>query len=192
MGWDPAVPQTVPAGDVTYAALWRINQYTISFDSVGGSVTLPITQDYATALTPPANPTKEGFTFSGWLPSVPASMPASNMTCTAQWKINQYTVTFDSAGGTTVLTITQDYATAITPPENPAKTGYTFMGWSPSVPATMPATSMTCTAQWQVNQYTVTFDPNGGTVSPATKIVTFDDVYGTLPIPQRKYCTFAV
>ena len=188
--WLPAVPSTVPSWNATYYAQWNINQYTISFDSLGGSFVPPITRNYESDITPPANPTRVGCTFKAWFPSVPMTMPPSNITCTAQWKVNQYTVLFDSAGGTLVSPVKQDYATAITPPENPAKTGYTFIGWSPSVPTTMPAENMTCTAQWQANKYTVTFNANGGTVSPASKVVTFDDVYGVLPIPSLDYCTF--
>lgn len=162
-GWMPSVPSTVPASNVTYTAQWKINQYTVAFDSAGGTTVSPITQDYATAITPPEIPTREGYTFMGWTPSVPSTMPTANTTCVAQWKINQYTISFDSAGGTSVSPVIQDYATAITPPENPTRTGYTFTGWSPSVPSSMPAENTTYTAQWQINQYTVTFDANGGT-----------------------------
>ena len=190
VGWTPSVPVSMPASNMTCTAQWRINQYTISFDSAGGTGVSPIIQDYATAITPPENPTRTGYTFMGWTPSVPSTMPDANTTCVAQWKINQYTISFDSDCGIPVSPITQDYATAITPPESPTKSGYTFMGWSPSVPAAMPASSMTCTAQWQANKYTVTFDANGGTVSPGSKVVTFDDVYGVLPIPSLDYCTF--
>lgn len=188
--WLPAVPATVPSWNATYYAQWSISQYTISFDSRGGSFVSPITQNYESEITPPANPTRVGCTFKAWFPSVPMIMPPSNITCTAQWMVNQYTVLFDSAGGTLVSPVKQDYGTAITKPADPTRAGYTFIGWSPSVPATMPATSMTCTAQWQANKYTVTFDANGGTVSPASKVVTFDDVYGVLPIPSLDYCTF--
>ena len=166
IGWSPSVPATMPANDTTCVAQWKINQYTISFDSDCGMPVSPITQDYAATITPPADPTRTGYTFMGWSPSVPTTMPAANMTCTAQWKINQYTVTFDSAGGPTILPIIQDYATAITPPEIPTREGYTFMGWTPSVPSTMPAANTTCVAQWKINQYTISFDSAGGTSVP--------------------------
>jgi len=48
-------------------------------------------------------------------------MPAENITCVAQWAINQYTISFDSAGGSTVDPITQDYDTAVTASANPTK-----------------------------------------------------------------------
>ena len=87
-------------------------------------------------------------------------MPAINQTITAKWKINQYTITFDTDGGTTIDPITQDYNTAVTAPANPTKEGYTFDGWDKAIPSTMPAINQTITAQWIINQYTITFDSN--------------------------------
>ena len=149
IGWDKAIPTTMPAENVTITAKWEINQYTITFDTAGGSEIAPITQDYGTAITAPANPTKEGYTFIGWDKAIPATIPAENVTITAQWEINQYTITFDTAGGSTVAPITQDYGTAITAPADPTREGYTFMGWDKEIPATMPAKNMTITAQWK-------------------------------------------
>ena len=149
IGWDKAIPTTMPAENVTITAKWEINQYTITFDTAGGSEIAPITQDYGTAITAPANPTKEGYTFIGWDKAIPATMPAENVTITAQWEINQYTITFDTAGGSTVAPITQDYGTNITAPADPTREGYTFMGWDREIPETMPAENMTVTAQWK-------------------------------------------
>ena len=138
-------------GDMTLTAKWTANSYTITFDTDGGSAIDPITQDYGTAIAAPANPTREGYTFIGWDKAIPATMPAGDMTITAQWRINQYTVTFDTDGGSEVAPITQDYGTAITAPEAPTKIGYTFAGWNPEIPATMPAENLTITAQWRYN-----------------------------------------
>ena len=77
---------TVPAENITITAQWKINQYTITFDTAGGSDIDPITQDYGTAITAPANPTREGYTFIGWNKEIPQTMPAENITITAQWK----------------------------------------------------------------------------------------------------------
>ena len=140
---------TVPAENITITAQWKINQYTITFDTAGGSEIAPITQNYGTAITAPANPTREGYTFMGWDKEIPQTMPAENITITAQWKINQYTITFDTAGGSEVAPITQDYGTAITAPANPTREGYTFMGWDKEIPQTMPAENITITAQWK-------------------------------------------
>ena len=152
---------TAVTDHVMYYAHWTINQYTVTFNSAGGTSVQPITQNYNTAITPPANPTRTGYTFTGWSPAVPSTMPANNTTCVAQWQANQYTVTFNANGGTGGTTKTQDYGTSLSAP-TVTRTGYTFTGWSPSVPSTMPAGNTMYTAQWKVNQYTVTFNANGG------------------------------
>ena len=135
--------------DMTLTAKWTANSYTITFDTAGGSTVASITQDYGTAITAPADPTREGYTFMGWNPALPATMPAGDMTITAQWRINRYTVTFDTDGGSAVAPITQDYGTAITAPADPTREGYTFIGWDKAIPATMPAGDMTITAKWK-------------------------------------------
>lgn len=140
---------TAVTGDMTLTAKWTANSYTITFDTDGGSAVVPITQDYGTDITAPAAPTKTGYTFMGWEPEIPATMPAEDMTITAQWSINQYTVTFDTGGGSAVAPITQDYGTAITAPADPTREGYTFIGWNKAIPTTMPAENMTITAKWK-------------------------------------------
>jgi len=137
--------------DMTLTAKWTANSYTITFDTDGGSAVASITQEYGTAITALAAPTKTGYTFMGWEPELPATMPAENITIKAQWRINQYTITFNTDGGSAVAPITQDYGTDITAPEAPTKSGYTFMGWNPEIPATMPAENLTITAQWRYN-----------------------------------------
>ena len=134
---------------MTLTAKWTANSYTITFDTNGGSAVAPITQDYGTDITAPAAPTKTGYTFMGWEPEIPATMPAEDMTITAKWSINQYTVTFDTDGGSAVAPITQDYGTAITAPADPTREGYTFIGWDKAIPTTMPAENMTITAKWK-------------------------------------------
>ena len=140
---------TAVTKDMTLTAKWTANSYTITFDTDGGSEIASITQDYGTAIIAPADPTREGYTFIGWDKEIPTTMPAENMTITAQWEINQYTVTFDTDGGSTVAPITQDYGTAITAPADPTREGYTFVGWDKAIPATMPAGDMTITAKWK-------------------------------------------
>ena len=184
-GWEPELPPTMPAENISVTAQWSINQYTLSFDTDGGSAIDPITQDYGTAINAPADPTKTGYTFTGWSSALPATMPAENLTVTAQWSINQYTLSFDTAGGSAIDPITQNYGTTINAPAAPTKTGYTFTGWDPELPATMPAENVTVTAQWRINSYTVSLDPNGGRVSPDALSVTYLTPYGSLPTPVR-------
>ena len=188
-GWDKEIPETMPAENITVKAQWEINQYTITFDTNGGSEIAPITQDYGTAITAPDNPTRKGYTFKGWDKEIPETMPAENITVKAQWKINQYTITFDTNGGSEIVPITQDYGTEITAPDNPTRKGYTFKGWDKEIPETMPAENITVKAQWEINQYTITFDTNGGSeIAPITQD------YGTAITapdnPTRKGYTF--
>ena len=85
-------------------------------------------------------------------------MPATDKTLLAHWDINQYTITFDTAGGNTINPITQDYGTAITAPADPTKTGYTFSAWDTPIPSTMPAEDMTITAIWSLDIYNIDYD----------------------------------
>ena len=170
IGWETEIPKTVPAENITVTAQWEINQYTIAFDTAGGSEIAPITQDYGTNITAPADPTRKGYTFKGWDKEIPETMPAENITVKAQWKINRYTITFDTAGGSEIAPITQDYGTNITAPANPTRKGYTFKGWDKEIPETMPAENITVKAQWEINQYTIAFDTNGGSeIAPITQ-----------------------
>ena len=169
-GWDKEIPETMPAENITVKAQWEINQYTITFDTNGGSEIAPITQDYGTEITAPDNPTRKGYTFKGWDKEIPETMPAENITVKAQWEINQYTITFDTNGGSDIAPITQDYGTEITAPDKPTRKGYTFKGWDKEIPETMPAENITVKAQWEINQYTITFDTNGGSeIAPITQ-----------------------
>ena len=145
--WDYASDKVTD--NITLYAKWIANTYTVTFDTAGGTEIAPITQGYGTAITAPAAPTREGYTFVGWDKSIPTTMPAENITITAQWKINKYTITFDTAGGTEIAPITQDYGTQIASPAAPTREGYNFVGWDKSIPATMPAENITITAQWK-------------------------------------------
>ncbi len=171
--------------------------YTLTFDTNGGSTIAPITQDYGTAITAPADPTKTGYTFAGWTPAIPTTMPAENMTIKAKWTVNQYTLTFDTNGGSTIAPITQDYGTAITAPADPTKTGYTFAGWTPAIPTTMPAENMTVTAQWRYNgggssgysYYTIKATAGaGGSISPSGSVSVREGRDQTFTItPDKSY-----
>ncbi len=169
-GWDADIPETMPANDMTLKAIWKVNQYTITFDTDGGSTVAPITQDYDSLITPPAAPVKEGYTFAGWSSEVPGKMPAENLTLTAKWDIIKSTITFDTDGGTEIPAMKADYGSAVTAPADPTKEGYTFIGWSMDIPETMPAEDLTVQALWKINQYTVSFETEGGTqIAPVTK-----------------------
>ena len=159
------------ATDLTLTAKWQVNQYTITFKPENGGQDIVIKQDYGTAITAPANPTKTGYTFAGWDKTIPTTMPAGDMTITARWTVNQYTITFKPENGGQDIVIKQDYGTAITAPANPTKTGYTFAGWDKTIPSTMPAGDMTITARWTENRVIVIIRPDDSKDEPDSGIV---------------------
>ena len=188
-------------GNKEYWAKWEINQYTITFDTAGGSAIAPITQDYGTAITAPADPTREGYTFTGWDTAIPATMPAHNMTITAQWTVNQYTITYDLDGGTAegnpdTYTVETDAFTL----KNPTRPGYTFTGWSgtgltgeDNLTVTIPKGSTgnrSYTAHWSLNTYSITYDLNGGTASGNPTSYTVESATITLNQPTKTGYTF--
>ncbi len=160
---DTVIPMENPT--TTFTAQYNANKYTITFNTNGGTEIAAITQDYGTTVTAPANPTKTGYTFAGWDKEIPSTMPAEDMTITASWTINQYTITFNTNGGTEIAAITQDYNTAVTAPADPTKEGYTFAGWDKTIPTTMPAEDMTITATWETTKLNVTFKNGSEVVS---------------------------
>lgn len=146
-----------------------IGAYTVTIQSEGGSeVASQIRAN--TPADQPADPTKEGYTFIGWYNGESEwnfeTPVTADLTLTAKWQINRYTITFDTAGGSEVPSITQDYGTAITPPAAPTRTGYTFAGWDKTIPATMPAGDMTITARWTENRVIVIIRPDDSKDEP--------------------------
>ena len=142
---------------------------TVTFQSEGGSeVASQIRAN--TPADQPADPTKEGYTFIGWYNGESEwnfeTPVTADLTLTAKWQLNQYTITFDTAGGSEVPSITQDYGTAITPPAAPTRTGYTFVGWDRESPTTMPAGDMTITARWTENRVIVIIRPDDSKDEP--------------------------
>ena len=188
-GWTPTVPATVPVGDQTYTAQWQINQYTMTFKLGNGQDDIVKTQDYDTNLETPADPQREGYTFTGWDAEIPVKIPAESKTFTAQWQVNQYKMTFVLGNGQDDVVKTQDYGTTLEAPANLVKTGYTFTGWDTEVPGTVPAGDQTYTAQWQINQYTMTFKLGNGQ-DDIVKTQDYDTNLEAPAAPQREGYTF--
>ena len=136
-------------GQTLYAD-WTPNEYTIVFIDWSWTETEVIyTWLYETTVTTDYPEwTKEWYTIH-WDKGIPTTMPLSWETITASWEINQYTITIDVDGN--ITTITWDYGSPITPPANPTKNWYKFVGWEPEIPATMPAKDMTIKAKWEKN-----------------------------------------
>ena len=160
-GGDLVSATTKVTADVTYYAHWQPTTVTITFDANGGEGGFSSSKKFGETLAAPTV-TQAGHTFNGWSSAVPATVPATNATYTAQWTPNKYTITFDANGGAGDSVEELDYDTPLDPPEV-TKTGYTLSGWSPEVPATVPASDATYKAQWTANKYTIAFNANGGT-----------------------------
>ena len=127
--------------NITLTAKWNINKYTVTFNSYGGTPVPPVQEvEYGLTATKPADPTLKGYTFAFWYlgedeqnaTAYDFDTPVTeNITLTAKWNINKYTVTFNSYGGTPVPPVQEvEYGlTATEPDPAPTKTGYTFTGW---------------------------------------------------------------
>ncbi|MBQ7048541.1 MAG: InlB B-repeat-containing protein, partial [Clostridia bacterium] len=139
--------------DTTLYAIWQANSYTVTFKDWDGTTLKTQTVNYGSAATAPSNPSRTGYTFTGWDKSF--SNITANTTVTAVYSINSYTVTFKNWNGTTLKTQTVNYGGAATAPSNPSRTGYTFAGWDKSFSNITANT--TVTAVYSINSYTVTF-----------------------------------
>ena len=163
-GWDDTELTNITSNKTIQAQYSReAIQYTITFDTNGGTELASITQGYGTAIVLPTITTKVGHTLIGWEPALPATMPVGGLHVVAQWQINQYTITFDTDGGNSIPAITQDYGTYVTRPADPTRKGYTFISWDKEIPATIPDQNITIKALWQINTYRVRYI-NGSTV----------------------------
>ena len=165
--------------DTTLIANWIGNTYTVKFNANGGDGTMADqTFTYGTSQALTANAfSKTGHSFKGWAEtegggvkytdgqSVSYLAESGTVNLYAVWKINKYTITFDTQGGSVIPPITADYGATINRPEHPTKRGYTIDGsnWNNQIPTSMPAENTIVTAKWNANPYFVQFISNGGT-----------------------------
>ena len=150
----------VSSGVITLTAKWEPLKYSVTLDVNGGVINNSITEyvyGEGVVLPSASDMTKEGYTFGGWYTSSDfsgsfvtniGSTERGNKTYYAKWNVNQYTISFDTSGGSTIEAITLDYGSSITKPSNPTRSGYSFIGWDISIPNTMPAYDMTIKAKW--------------------------------------------
>ena len=154
---------SVPADVTELTVQWTAPTYAVTLNTNGGTIAdgKDVTgYTYGVGATLPAadDMTYTGHTFKGWydnenLTGSPVTAiggtEMGNKEYWAKWEINQYTITFDTNGGSEIAPITQDYGTEITAPDNPTRKGYTFKGWDKEIPETMPAENITITARWK-------------------------------------------
>ena len=162
-GWE-GLPQTMPAEDTTVTALFTVNSYNVTF-IVDGETYHTATVEFGAQIELPTEPEKEGYTFDGW-EGLPQTMPAEDITVTALFTVNSYSVMF-IVDGETYHTATVEFGAQIELPAPPEKEGYTFDGWE-GLPQTMPAEDITVTALFTINSYNVTFIVDGETYHTAT------------------------
>ena len=151
---------SVPADVTELTVQWTAPTYAVTLHTNGGTINSGNVTGYTYGVgaTLPTDVTHTGYTFKGWydnetLTGSPVTAiggaETGNKEYWAKWEINQYTITFDTNGGSEIAPITQDYGTEITAPDNPTRKGYTFKGWDKEIPKTMPAENITITARWK-------------------------------------------
>ena len=153
IGWSDSI-SIVPAKDSELKALYEINAYTITFKNFDGSIVEATTLNYGEKVVVPANPTREGHTFIGW-DTTYLTMPAEDVEVIAQYSINSYTITYKDYDKSVITTSKVAYNEKTPNVENPKREGYTFSGWNPTVPETMPAKNFETTAQYKANTYSL-------------------------------------
>jgi uncharacterized repeat protein (TIGR02543 family) len=195
-----------PSGSTTIYAQWTANTYVVTYNSEGGSVT-PTSGSFTvggSALTLPT-PTLTGYAFNGWYSAPsggsPVSSPYTPTTTTsiyAQWTANTYVVTYNSEGGS-VTPSSGSFTvggSALTLP-TPTFSGHTFQGWytAPTGGTSVtspysPSAAVTLYAHWLSNKYVVSFDPEGGSVTPTSGSFSVGGSPLALPTPTYVGYTF--
>ena len=186
-----------------------LKSYTVTWNPNGGTVDpTSTTKTYGSTLGTLPTPTRAAdaqytYTFKGWFTAATGGTQISasttvtkNVTYYAQWTATprSYTATFNGNGGGTPSpsTITKTYGSELGTLPTCSRTGYTFLGWytassgGTKISSTTKITgTVTYYAQWSINSYTVTWNPNGGTVDPTSTTKTYGSTLGTLPTPTR-------
>ena len=174
-GWSE-IPEMMPDHDVTITGTFTINKYKLIYevDSVKYK-TYEI--KFGSTIIPEAEPTKEGYTFSGWN-EIPEEMPAHDVIVTGSFIVNKYKLTY-IVDGTEYKTYEIEYGATIIPETEPTKEGYTFFEWS-EIPETMPAHDVIVTGSFIVNKYKLTYIVDG------TEYKTYEIEYGATIIPETE------
>lgn len=180
VGWDKEVVETMPDNDETYTAVWMKNTYTIRFNTEGGNEIKEMTLEYGEKITKPKEPERKGYKFVSWNIEIPSEMPAKNLMCTAIWKKETYTISYNLNGGSASNPESYDVESRPIRLETPKRTGYTFIGWSGTglsenkmtVTITKGSTeNRSYTANWKENTYTIRFTTCGvGTTGSMSEI----------------------
>jgi len=211
--YSPGDTYTVDA-DLTLYAIWAVNTYTVSYDANSGSgAPAAQTKNYGETLTlSDTIPTRTGYDFVKWNTAADGTgtdyepgdeyIINAAVTLYAVWTRTYFLITYNANGhGTAPAAQSKEYGESITIEQDPtAPTGCSFVEWNTAADASgtkydpgdtySTDADLTLYAIWLVGVYTVTFDPDGGTVSPLTKTVLAGHAYGTLPTPTKSGETF--
>jgi uncharacterized repeat protein (TIGR02543 family) len=180
-------------GNRTYTANW-VQMFNVKFYDYNGNILSSQDIESGSPAIAPANPEREGYTFTGWEPS-DFSEVTSNLSIFAQYEINRYKITFvTNASGIEIAPIEQNYGTIVYAPTMPERQGYSFNGWFSdeelTIPysfSTMPAQNITLFASWELIEYTVSYNLGDGMWESETEVpysftILSPDI--TLPTPQ--------
>ena len=164
-------------GSLVLKICYDRNKYTLT--TISDGVSTDTKYYYEAKIETPAAPVKTGHTFVEWSGGLPETMPAENICVEAVWQINTYTVNWVIDGKTTKTEVV--YGEVIVTPEAPAKTGYKFVGWTPSVPEKMPADDIAFTAKFEPAIAMSIRNPSTTTISYGDSIILHADMNEVLP-----------
>ena len=183
-GWSD-FPEIMPKEDVTVTGTFTVNTYVLTY-LVDGEAYKTSEVKYGTPIIPEEEPTKTGYTFSGWS-TIPTTMPAHDVTVNGTFTINKYKLTY-IVDNEEYKTVEVDYNSKITPDAEPTKEGHTFSGWS-EIPETMPANDVTITGSFAINNYLVTYIIDGE--SYTTEYVEYASTIMPPSVPEKEGYSFA-
>lgn len=188
-GWDKTIPATMPAENLTVNAKFTAINYYIYY-KVNGETLYTEEHHYQDAISIRADEVKEGYTFA-WEPSsLPQAMPAEDITVVGTFTAIDYTFKCVSDGAI-VVERTYHFEDTIEPVEDPSKIGYEFTGWNPSIPTTMPSHDVTCEAQFEAIDYTITYEVDGAVISAYTETHHYGDAISIRADEEKEGYTFS-
>ena len=155
-GWGE-IPETMPANDLTITGSFTLITYTLSY-VIDNVVYATYTLAPGAVVEVPETPVRDGYTFSGWS-EIPETMPANNVTVTGSFTLITYTLSF-VVDNEVYATYTLAPGAVVEVPETPVRDGYSFSGWV-GLPETMPASNVTVTGSFVVNNYSITYRVDG-------------------------------
>ena len=183
-GWSET-PRTMPDKNVVVSGNFTINEYKLIY-MVDGNTYHTENLEYGADITIMKDPSKEGYTFSGWS-EAPKNMPANDVTVSGKFTINKYKITY-TLEGIQYYTDSLEYGAEIIEQEWPVKEGYTFSGWG-ELPTTMPAKNVIAEGMFRINKYKITYVVEGTTLH--TDSITYNEKISPIEYPEKEGFTFS-